>query len=129
MDDKSKLRTGYIGSAVAAICCFTPVLVIGLGAIGLSAWVSGLDYVLFPVMFASLGFVAHSLYLRAGKIGPRPGLIIVAVVAALSVLIIWLEFKFALRISLAAAAAVALYAWYLRRGGALSGDREMERQS
>ncbi len=36
------LRVGIIGTTVSAVCCFTPMLVILLGAIG---W---LDYVLLP---------------------------------------------------------------------------------
>lgn len=53
------LQTGITGSAVVAVCCFTPVLVILLGAVGLSAWVGWLDYVLIPAL---LGFVALALY-------------------------------------------------------------------
>ena len=48
---KSKLlRVGIIGSAVAALCCFTPILVVLLGAVGLSAAVGYLDYVLLPAL-------------------------------------------------------------------------------
>nr|WP_273186897.1 mercury resistance system transport protein MerF [Hyphomonas adhaerens] len=41
---------GIIGAIVAAFCCFTPVLVILLGAVGLSALTGYLDYVLFPAL-------------------------------------------------------------------------------
>ncbi|MCP4326851.1 MAG: mercury resistance system transport protein MerF [Alphaproteobacteria bacterium] len=44
------LRTGVIGTLLTAICCFTPVLVLILGAIGLGAAVGWLDYVLFPLL-------------------------------------------------------------------------------
>jgi mercuric ion transport protein len=37
MDNRTLLRTGIVGTAVAALCCATPVLVILLGAVGLSA--------------------------------------------------------------------------------------------
>ena len=37
MNDQSLLRTGIIGAAITAICCFTPALVIGLGAVGYDA--------------------------------------------------------------------------------------------
>jgi hypothetical protein len=40
----------------------------------------------------------------------------VIAVAALSALLFWLEFRYALRISVAAAGAVAAYAIYLRTG-------------
>ena len=112
--NKKQMKTGIIGAVVAALCCFTPVLVVLFGAIGLSAWLGWIDYVLFPALFASMGLVAHALYLRAGKAGARPTGYILAAVVALSALLLWLEFRFALRISVAAAAAVAAYAYYLR---------------
>jgi hypothetical protein len=129
MKNRGNLRTGIIGTVLAAICCFTPLLVVLLGAVGLSAWLGWLDYALFPAMFASMGLIAHALYIRAGKIGPRPDAIIVAAVVALSALLFWLEFGFALRISFAAAA-VAAYAYYLRtssarRAGAALDDNKM----
>jgi len=58
------LRTGIIGSAVAAVCCFTPILVIALGAIGLSALVGWLDLVLFPALAIFLGITGYALYRR-----------------------------------------------------------------
>ena len=48
--NKSLLKTGVIGSAIAALCCFTPILVILFGAVGLSALIGYLDYVLFPLL-------------------------------------------------------------------------------
>lgn len=63
-DDRKVLRTGVVGSVVAAICCFTPVLVIGLGAVGLSAWLGWIDYVLFPALALFLGITGYGLYLR-----------------------------------------------------------------
>ncbi len=112
--DKKLLRTGSIGAAIAAICCFTPALVVLLGFAGLSAFVGWLDYGLFPMLFASMGLVAYALYLRSDRKGPTPTVMIVATVAAFSALLIWLEFRYALRISIAAAVAVAAYAYYLR---------------
>ncbi|WP_312226486.1 mercury resistance system transport protein MerF, partial [Stutzerimonas nitrititolerans] len=52
-------NAGRFRSVVAAVCCFTPVLVVLFGAIGLSAWVGYLDYVLFPALGA---FIALTLY-------------------------------------------------------------------
>jgi mercuric ion transport protein len=43
-------KAGIWGSIITAICCFTPVLVVGLGLIGLAAFTRYLDYVLFPVL-------------------------------------------------------------------------------
>ncbi len=129
MEDRKKLKTGVIGAAIAAICCFTPALVVVFGIAGVSAWLGWIDYVLFPALFASLGLVAHALYLRAGKAGRRPDAIIIVAVAALTVLIFWLEFRFALRLSLAAAAFVAAYAFYLHRAGAPLDGQQTEQQS
>ncbi len=50
MTDKSLLRTSIIGTVVAALCCFTPVLVVFFSFVGLSALVGYLDYVLFPAL-------------------------------------------------------------------------------
>jgi len=115
MTNKSLLTTGIIGTVIAALCCFTPLLVVTLTAVGLSAIVGGVDYVLFPVMFASLGLIAYALYRQSGAVGTSPKPIIIAAVVILSALILWLEFRYALRISITAAVAVALYGFYLRR--------------
>jgi len=118
MNDKTLLRRGLIGSAIAAICCFTPFLVVIVAGVGLSALVGWLDYALFPLLFASLGVVAHALWLQSGRHGRCPKNLIIALVIALSALLIWLEFRYALRLSGAAALAVALYAAWLRRAAA-----------
>lgn len=67
MNDATLIKTGAIGAVVAAICCATPVLVIGLGAIGLSAWAGYLDYVLLPVLGFCLGMVGYGFYRRHQK--------------------------------------------------------------
>lgn len=69
MSDGKLIWTGIVGSVVAAICCFTPVLVLGLAALGLSAWISGLDYVLFPTLAMFLGVIAFGLWRRAKRRG------------------------------------------------------------
>ena len=53
------LMTGVIGSVIAALCCFTPVLVALLGAVGASALLGVLDYVLIPAL---LFFVLLTIY-------------------------------------------------------------------
>ncbi len=53
MDLKSAVRlhrAGIIGAVVAAVCCFTPLLVVLVTAVGWSALVGYLDYVLFPAL-------------------------------------------------------------------------------
>lgn len=114
MNDRKLIRAGSLGTTIAAICCFTPALVVLFGFAGLSAFVGWLDYGLFPMLFASMGVVAYALYLRFGRKGPSPTVPIVVAVVALSALLFWLEFRYALRISVAAAIAVAAYAYYLR---------------
>ncbi len=115
MSDDALLKMGLISSAIAALCCFTPVLAVLFGFAGLSAILGWLDYGLFPILFASMAVVSYALYLRSGRKGPSPTVTITVAVVALSALLFWLEFKFALRISLAATVAVAAYAYYLRR--------------
>jgi mercuric ion transport protein len=62
--DRTILRTGIIGSVIAAICCFTPALVLLLGAVGLSAWLAWLDYVLLPALVLFLGIAIYGLVLK-----------------------------------------------------------------
>jgi mercuric ion transport protein len=63
---RAMLRTGIIGAVVTAVCCFTPVLVILLGAVGLGAMTGYLDYVLFPALAGFLGLMALG-YVRHQK--------------------------------------------------------------
>ncbi|MDP1569326.1 MAG: mercury resistance system transport protein MerF [Vicinamibacterales bacterium] len=60
MNNRTLLGTGLVGTAVAALCCFTPVLVVLLGAVGLSAWVGWLDYVLVPALLVFLGITIYA---------------------------------------------------------------------
>lgn len=60
--DATLLRTGIIGTVVAALCCFTPVLVIFLGAVGLSALTGYLDIVLVPALIFFVGLTAYAVY-------------------------------------------------------------------
>ena len=115
MNDKKLLRYGVVGTVIAALCCFTPVLVIILGFAGLSAIVGGLDYILFPMLFSSLAVVCYALYLNSGNKGASPRPFLIVLVVALSALLFWLEFKYALRISVIAAVLVAVYRFYLHR--------------
>lgn len=62
MKDRTLIRTGVVGAVIAAICCFTPVLVIGLGVVGLSAWLAWLDYVLLPALVLSIGLIGYGIW-------------------------------------------------------------------
>ena len=62
--DGTLLCTGIVGSVIAALCCLTPVLVVLLGAVGLSALVGWLDAVLLPTLAIFLGITAYALWRR-----------------------------------------------------------------
>ncbi len=64
-EDNRLLRIGIIGTVLTALCCFTPVLVVLFGALGLAALVGYLDYVLFPLLAVSLLLVAVGWYRRS----------------------------------------------------------------
>lgn len=55
------LKTGLVGAAITGVCCFTPILVIGLGAVGLSTWLGWLDYVLLPALAVFLAITGYAL--------------------------------------------------------------------
>lgn len=64
MTHQSMLRVGIIGTTIAAICCFTPALVVLLGAIGLSAMVGWLDFVLLPALAIFIAMTGFALWKR-----------------------------------------------------------------
>lgn len=109
------LNWGLGGTIFAAVCCFTPLLVIVVAGVGLSALTGWLDYALFPLLFFCLAVVAQGLWLRAGQFGPSPKLWATLIAAALSAIIIWIDFRFALRITVGAVLAVGAYAFFLNR--------------
>ena len=65
MKDGTLLKVGLIGTVIAAICCFTPFLVILLGAVGLSAWLGWLDLVLLPALAIFLVITGYALWKRS----------------------------------------------------------------
>jgi len=71
MSNKKLLTIGIIGTIVAALCCFTPLLVILLGAVGLSAVVSYLDVLLLPALGIFLAITVYALW-RQKKQSARP---------------------------------------------------------
>lgn len=66
MKNRKLLTTGIFGTGILAICCFTPALVILLGAVGLSAWLTWLDYVLLPLLVLFVGLTIYALVRRWG---------------------------------------------------------------
>ncbi len=67
MNDKTLLGIGIGGTVVAALCCFTPILVVLLGAVGLSAALGWLDYVLFPALAFFIGLTIYAVYRRRNR--------------------------------------------------------------
>ncbi len=61
-------KAGLWGAVVGAICCFTPVLVIGLGFLGLAAVIPYLDRVLLPLLGICLLLAAYGWW-RTKKCG------------------------------------------------------------
>ncbi|UWQ90431.1 mercury resistance system transport protein MerF [Rhodobacteraceae bacterium M382] len=59
------LKTGIVGTVIAALCCFTPLLVGLLGVVGLSAAVGYLDYVLMPALAMFVLITIYALIRRA----------------------------------------------------------------
>jgi mercuric ion transport protein len=65
MDRNNKLiGASVVGTAVAALCCFTPVLVILFGVVGLSALVGYLDYVLLPALAFFIALTVYAVWRR-----------------------------------------------------------------
>ena len=58
------LQVGIIGAILTALCCFTPVLVVLFGALGLAAFVGYLDFVLFPLLGVFTLFLIVGWYRR-----------------------------------------------------------------
>jgi len=69
MQPNRLLRFSIIGTVIAALCCFTPILVILFAAAGLSWAVGYLDYVLLPLLFIFSGLTIYALWRRQRTTG------------------------------------------------------------
>tara|TARA_R100000935_G_scaffold25240_1_gene44975 strand:- start:1707 stop:1943 length:237 start_codon:yes stop_codon:yes gene_type:complete len=70
-DNQSRLlKVGLIGTVIVALCCFTPVLVILFGVVGLSAMLGWLDYVLLPALAIFIGITIYALWKRRNAENP-----------------------------------------------------------
>lgn len=58
------LKCGLLGTVILALCCFTSVLVVLLGVVGLSALLGWLDIVLLPSLAAFVGLTLYALWRR-----------------------------------------------------------------
>ena len=63
---KKTFYAAVSGTVLVALCCFTPILVIALAAVGLTALTPYLDYVLFPALVLLIVLAVVS-YLRWKK--------------------------------------------------------------
>ncbi len=50
MSNRRLFRFGLVGTIIAVICCFTPLLVVVFGALGIGAMIVYADYVLLPAL-------------------------------------------------------------------------------
>jgi mercuric ion transport protein len=63
---KKGLFAALTGTVLVALCCFTPILVVLLGVVGLSAFTSYLDMVLLPALVVMIVLAVLS-YIRWRK--------------------------------------------------------------
>lgn len=54
------LTTGIIGTVITLVCCFTPILLILFGLIGLGFFTGYLDYILFPLLAVFVGITIYA---------------------------------------------------------------------
>ena len=69
-DDTSSnglLKVGIIGTIIVALCCFTPILVILFGVVGLAAVVGYLDVVLFPALGIFILLTIYALWRKNAR--------------------------------------------------------------
>lgn len=64
MSNKKLLQVGVIGTIIAALCCFTPVLVVVLGAVGLASLIGVVDYVALPALAIFIAITVYALWKR-----------------------------------------------------------------
>ena len=71
MTSRGQLVASALGTIVVALCCFTPVLVIVLAAVGLAAFTPYLDVVLFPALAVLIVLTWMSYRRYARSVGRR----------------------------------------------------------
>lgn len=67
LSNNSLLKYGILGTLLTALCCFTPVLVVLSGAVGLSAFTGYIDVVLLPVLAIFIIITFYELWKRRTK--------------------------------------------------------------
>jgi mercuric ion transport protein len=61
------LKVGTWGVVVTAICCLTPILVLGLGIVGLGMLTPYLDYLLLPALGLFIVLAIVGLWQRCAR--------------------------------------------------------------
>jgi mercuric ion transport protein len=69
VDNNKLIVTGVTGAAITTFCstCGAPLLATVLAALGLSAWLDSIDYMLLAVMVLFLGLAGYGLYRQRGE--------------------------------------------------------------
>jgi len=67
LNERTLLRAGIIGTAITAVCCFTPVLVLLLAGVGLSTAIGWIDWIALPALGIFLAMTAYALWCRWRK--------------------------------------------------------------
>ncbi len=67
MKNKKLLTIGIVGAILTALCCFTPVLVLLFGALGIAGLVGYLDYVLLPLLAIFILLIVVALFRQQRK--------------------------------------------------------------
>lgn len=73
MNERPHIATGAIGAVLVALCCAAPLLVVALGSVSLTAWLSNAYYVLIPALIMFLGLIGVGLYRKRGWRGGARG--------------------------------------------------------
>ena len=61
------LATGVFGTVLLALCCFTPILFVLLGVVGLGSLLGYADYVLLPGLVVFMGITIYAVWRRSRR--------------------------------------------------------------
>jgi mercuric ion transport protein len=64
MNHRTVMGAGVIGTAIAVLCCVTPLPWLALGAVGLSAWLAWADWIVLSAFAFFVALAAYGFYLR-----------------------------------------------------------------
>ena len=71
MRNNRLLTVGMIGTVIAALCCFTPLLVLFVAAVGVG-WITGyLDLILLPALFLFISLTLYAFWQQQKATQPK----------------------------------------------------------